>query len=447
MKTFFQHRQLFAKLRWRNAGALPPSVLVASILFLLPLTSARGQAQTGYSLKVFHSFTGTNGGGPLSYPIRDAAGNLYGTTEFGGASGIGTVFGIDSKGNQTLLYSFSGSDGALPTGPLLEDASGNLYGTTYLGGNLSSCFRGCGEVFKIDTSGTLTLLYTFTNTNGDGIFAGPGLVRDAVGNLYGTTQNGGTGVCKWSYWGTCGTVFKIDPAGNETVLYSFTGSNGDGAEPFTTLVMDSAGSIYGSTAAGGDYSGVCGTSKRHGCGTIWKLDPNTGKETVLHVFTAINGDGAHPNGDGGYMDANGNYYGTTPQGGTLKGCPGSGGFYPGCGIVFRIDARGNFSVLYKFSGPDGKGPNGPFVQDTKGNFYATTNGGGAYDAGSVFEMSTADGKNFQITTLISFTRDNSEPKNPLGSVVLDANGNLYGLSADGGAWGQGSVFKLMPEKK
>lgn len=442
MKTFVQHRRWFTKLQWTTARALPLSVVVVIAMLFVPIM----QAQTGYSVKVLHSFTGTNGASPLAYPIRDAEGNFYGTTESGGAVGVGTVFEVDASGKQTMLYSFSGPDGLYPTGALVRDGSGNLYGTTFLGGDPGVCTEsGCGEVFKIDASGTLTVLHAFTNTNGDGILAGPGLLQDAAGNLYGTTQNGGSGVCKWSYWKSCGTVFKIDPAGNESVVYSFTGANGDGAEPFTTLVMDSAGSIYGATQFGGDYSGLCGATNRHGCGTIWKLDPNTGQETVLHVFTGSDGDGADPN-PGGYLDAKGNFYGTTPHGGNLKACRGFSGLYPGCGVVFRIDTSGNYSVLYRFSGPDGKTPGGPLIQDKEGNFYGTA-GGGTYDGGTVFEMSTTDGVNFQLTTLFNFTLDNSEPKSPTGSVLLDAHGNLYGLSAEGGGWGVGSVFKLIPNKK
>jgi uncharacterized repeat protein (TIGR03803 family) len=352
------------------------------------------------------------------------------------------VFKVDVKGNETILHSFSGSDGAFPTGPLLRDASGNLYGTAFLGGSSGCGGSGCGDVFKIDASGTFTVLYAFTGTNGDGEGAGPGIFRDSAGNLYGTTQDGGdySGVCA-TYSG-CGTVFKIDPTGHETVLYRFTGTNGDGALPFTTLAVDSAGDLYGTTAGGGDYSGVCAPSTPSGCGTVWKLNPTTRKETVLHVFNANQGDGATPN-VGGYIDAHGNFYGTTVRGGNPKPCPAS--ILPGCGIVFRIDTNGKYTVLHKFKGSDGQYPVGPFIQDKKGNFYNFTNGGGVYGGGTVLKMSTSDNSHFQVTTLFNFTSDQSEPQFPTGTVVRDAEGNLYGLTGGGGGWNKGTVFKLTPK--
>jgi uncharacterized repeat protein (TIGR03803 family) len=148
---------------------------------------------------------------------------------------------------------------------------------------------------------------------------------DSAGNLYGTTQKGGTG-CPSPFTPGCGVVFKIDPAGNETVLYSFTGANGDGAFPFAGLILDSAGNLYGTTNSGGAAGGGFA-----GPGTVFKVDP-TGHETVLHSFTGLNGDGANPFGGRLVRDSAGNLYGTTLQGGGLPG----GNCGNGCGIVFEL---------------------------------------------------------------------------------------------------------------
>jgi uncharacterized repeat protein (TIGR03803 family) len=224
---------------------------------------------------VLHSFTGTPDGAiPRAALVRDAAGNLYGTTVFGGASiGYGTVFKLDTTGKETVLHSFTATDGSGPVAALVRDAAGNLYGTTAYGGASLS-----GTVFKLDTSGTETVLHSFTG-RADGAIPYAALVRDHAGNLYGNTAYGGAS----GY----GTVFKLDTTGRETVLHSFTGAS-DGASPFDALVRDPAGNLYGTATFGGDP--FCSS----GCGTVFKLD-TTGKETVLHSFTG-RADGAIPAG-------------------------------------------------------------------------------------------------------------------------------------------------------
>ena len=229
-----------------------------------------------------------------------------------------------------LLYSFTGgSDGGSPTSRLVQDAAGNLYGTTTRGGmGCGPVFKECGVVFKLDPSGNETVLFTFTGGADGGMPAG-GLIQDASGNLYGTTSGGGDS--------GNGTVFRLDLSGNETVLYSFSGAN-DGARPSGALIRDEAGNLYGTTLAGGDEI-PCGGSAP-GCGTVFKLD-STGKETVLHSFTG-GGDGAFPYADL-VLDAAGNLLGTTAGGG-------SGSAGAGDGVVFKIDVTGNESVLYTFKG-------------------------------------------------------------------------------------------------
>jgi len=292
--------------------------------------------------------------------VLDAQGNLYGTTSKGGAYNYGTVFKLDTSANEAVLYSFTGTagDGVYPYAGLVLDAQGNLYGTTYEGGA-----TGNGTVFKLDTSANEAVLYSFTGTAGDGVYPYAGLVLDAQGNLYGTTVLGGAG--------GVGTVFKLDTSGKETVLYSFTML--DGAVPYAGLVLDTQGNLYGTTYGGGNRA--C----KYPCGTVFKLD-TTGKETVLYSFTGTGGDGAYPEA-GLVLDAQGNLYGTTLYGGSGR-CRGQ----LHCGTVFKLDTSGNESALYGFSGKDGAYPWAGLVMDAQGNLYGTTSQGGAYNYGTVFKL-------------------------------------------------------------
>lgn len=198
---------------------------------------------------VLHTFGSGSDGQSPSRLIGDASGNFYGTTETGGANNQGTVFKVDRTGSETVLYSFAGgADGSVPIGGLVRDAAGNLYGTTAEGGT-GGCIVGCGTIFKIDASGNHTVLYTFNGTDAWG--AKTSLTRDKAGNLYGTSDFGGVGstVCKPG----CGTVFKLDTNNILTVLHTF-GASGDGITPHTTLIRDAAGNLYGTTQGGGAYN-------------------------------------------------------------------------------------------------------------------------------------------------------------------------------------------------
>ncbi len=263
--------------------------------------------------KVLYSFP-EDGGAPYSAVIRDADGNLYGNASGDGTGSCGSVFKVSPAGKETTLYTFTGgTDGCVPTGSLVRDSAGDLYGSAWAGGDLN-CLApyGCGVVFKLDTAGNETVLYTFTGAN-DG--ARPvGVVRDDEGNFYGATTYGG-GICGEQLG--CGTVFKVDSAGHETVLYRFTGVAGDGTQPYG-VVLDAAGNIYGSAGGGDNYDGV-----------VFKLDTR-GKETILHSFTG-GADGAGPSEV--VLDSAGNIYGTTPTGGDLS-CVFRNP--PGCGTVFKI---------------------------------------------------------------------------------------------------------------
>lgn len=241
----------------------------------------------------------------------DAQGNMYGTTFDGGAYGDGTVFKVDPSSNETVLHSFTGgSDGYMPYAGLVMDAQGNLYGATF---SSDAPSQGNGVVFKLDPAGNETVLYTFTGGR-DGAWPFAAMIMDAGRNLYGTTYVGGNLNLSSGQGG--GTVFKVDPSGNETVLHSFTGS-GDGELPEGSLIMDQHGNLYGTTTGGGTYD----------FGTVFKLDPS-GNETILYSFTGGD-DGLAPVG-GLVMDAANNLYGTTSGGGAFHNC------YGFCGTVFKL---------------------------------------------------------------------------------------------------------------
>ena len=308
---------------------------------------------TAGKFTLLHNFGGGAGGAyPEAALIRDSVGNLYGTASAGGSAGQGTVFELPKKGKFTVLHNFSGVlDGSDPVAPLTLDAAGNLYGTTNLGGspncNALGLYSSCGTVFKLDTKGRRTILHRFTELRKDGDFPSAGLLRDAAGNLYSTTTAGGSG--------GLGIVFKLDTEGDETVLHAFHDT--DGAVPFSGLIQDASGNFYGTTA-GGDF------------GTVYKLDPQ-GNETVLYTFTGGD-DGSDPF-DSLVMDAAGNLYGTTYAGGKNTACFDG----EGCGVVFKLDPSGQETVLHSFTGgTDGFEPESALVMDAAGNLYGTTNFGG-----------------------------------------------------------------------
>ncbi len=421
---------------WTLRLRLRAEIIAAPLVLVLATGAAmRAQTQT-VTYIVLHNFTLSDGGNPLGAVIMDKAGNLYGTTALGGASGAccGTVFKLDTSGNETVLHSFTGSpgDGANPFAGLVMDAAGNLYGTTVNGGASSACSGGCGTVFKLDTSGNLTVLHSFTSSPGDGAHPNAGLIMDVAGNLYGTTTGGGTGPCNG--FSSCGTVFKLDASGNETVLHTFTGS--DGAGPYASLLMDAVGNLYGTTAQGGAIPN-CGS----GCGTVFKLDAS-GNFTVLHSFTGSPADGFFSKA-GLIMDAAGNLYGTT-LGGTGT-CTNPSGI-AGCGIVFRLDASGSETVLHNFTGsPDGQNPAAALIMDRAGNLYGTTYAGGASSGcasggcGTVF-MLDASRNEIILHSYTNFTA--SDGAEPAAAMIMDGAGNLYGTTNQGGASGYGTVFKL-----
>ncbi len=406
----------------------------ALAIFAVTLLVTSTWASTNWYEKVLHSFgNGTDGYMPSTSLIFDAAGNLYGTTQYGGgANAYGTVFELTPAGGgnwtETVLYSFrSGTDGAVPGAGLIFDAAGSLYGTTTAGGPNN------GTVFELTpTAGegwTEQVLYRFCSQANcaDGQYPYGGLIFDAAGNLYGTTEFGGTN----GY----GTVFKLTPTAGggwtETVLHSF-GSGTDGASPFVGLIFDAAGNLYGTTTYGGTY----------GVGTVFELTPTAGGdwlETVLYSF-GINGlsDGGYP-WAGLIFDAAGNLYGTTFYGGTYNR-----------GTVFELTpmSGGGWTetVLHSFNpnnGTDGFNPYAGLIFDAAGNLYGTAYYGGSYGGGTVFELTPAAGGGWTETVLRSFG-NGTDGFWPYAGLIFDHAGNLYGTTEYGGTHNYGTVFELTP---
>jgi uncharacterized repeat protein (TIGR03803 family) len=372
----------------------------------IPLASAQGP---NFTESVVYSFTnGPDGANPEAGLVQDSAGNLFGTTIGGGTLGFGTVFEVDSLGDETVLYSFTaGTDGAAPSAGVILDGKGNLFGTTRDGGN-PAC--GCGVVYKLDTNNNFTVLHTFTGAP-DGATPYAGLIRDSKGNLYGTTAYGG----KYDY----GTVFTVTGAGTQ-LLHSFSGP--DGAHPFGGLVRDSNGNLFGTTFDGG----------ASGFGTVFKVAA-AGNESVLHNFTGY-ADGSNPYASL-IRDFAGNLYGTT----------GFGTAY-GFGTVFKLARQNHYTLLHTFTGsPDGANPYVGLVGDTAGNLYGTTYAGGTKGSwGLVFRLDTT-GKYSILHTFAQIP----DGANPYGSLIVDSSGTLYGTTYQGGSPGCGSgcgvVFKLTPQ--
>jgi uncharacterized repeat protein (TIGR03803 family) len=381
---------------------------LAFVLGLAAVVIPRAQAQT---FKVIHSFTGgSDGGNPLDGFIADSAGNLYGTTNAGGASGYGVVFKITKSGVQSVLYSFvGGTDGEFPEGGLIRDKVGNLYGTTTAGGGVENS----GIVFMVSAAGVEQVLYTFPGgTNGATPQAG--LAIDAEGNLYGTTTAGGAN--------GNGIVFKLTKKGTqwtETVLYTF-GTGTDGAIPVAGVILRGT-SLYGTTSAGGAY----------GYGTIFQLTRSGAAwtETIVHNFEDGD-DGAVPYG-GLIADKLGNLYGAATEGGSGGG-----------GTIYELSpASGSWTFNVIYSNP-GWGISGSFrnvALDASGNLYGTTHCDGANDAGTIYKLTPASGS-WTYTSLYVF-EGGSDGLYSFSNPLLEA-GHLFGTTKQGGGDGDGVVWEI-----
>jgi uncharacterized repeat protein (TIGR03803 family) len=371
------------------------------LMVLLALLAGIEVASAQTTFIPLYSFTGGNdGANAVAGLVQASDGNLYGTTYRGGTNGYGAIFRITASGGLTPLYSFTGgNDGAHPYGSLVQAGDGNLYGTTEDGGT-----NGNGVVFRITTNGTPTPLYSFTGGHDGGNPEG-GLVQANDGYLYGTTENGGTNFD--------GTVFRMPINGPLKPIYSFTDGH-DGGFPESALVQANDGNLYGTTYEGGT----------NGDGVVFRISTN-GVLTPLYSFTGGH-DGAAP--VAGLVQAgDGNLYGTTEDGGTN-----------GYGSIFSIATNGVLTPLYSFTdGHDGAYPEATLVQANDGNLYGTTYEGGTNGYGTVFQITTHG----TLTPLYSFT-DGRDGADPLASLALAGGGNLYGTT-DGGGDGDGAVFELV----
>ena len=384
--------------------------LLATIVIPPTRTVAQTTRATNNDAKVIgvdFAFKGKDGGLPTAALIEDAAGNLYGTTSSGG-SGFGVVFKLDTAHHESVLYAFTGPDGRLPHGSLVLDLLGNLYGTTSFGGTAD-----LGTVFKIDPNGNETVLHSFTG-NPDGRNPDAGLVIDVAGNLYGTTEFGGTS--------DSGTIFHINASGQLQVLHSFTGDSTDGSDPQAGLIVDSAGNLYGTTFSGG--SG--------GRGTVFSFDTKQSTEVILYHFSG-GADGGNPLG--GITRANdGTLYGTAAFAGVAHrhGC-----CRGGAGLVFALSGTSQ-KVLYTFTGGvDGGVPSGGLVL-SNGVLYGTTQLGGPGLHGTAFKLSLANGLE---TVLHGFT-GKADGATPQAGLSVNAAGVLYGTANTGGSAMKGTLFHL-----
>jgi uncharacterized repeat protein (TIGR03803 family) len=384
----------------------------ALLVALLPvMVAAMAVPSATQTVTTLYSFMGgVDGSQPVGGLILDTAGNLYGATTYGGSSGYGAIFKVTSTGLENVLYSFTGgNDGREPHGALVFDKNGNLYGTTYQGG-----LHRRGTLFELSPTGAETVLHSFKGGT-DGAFPTATLIFDGGGNLYGTTNKAG-GAHHY------GNVFEMSSSGVEQVLYSFSGA--DGKFPESNLILDAQGNLYGTTHKGGQYKE----------GTVFELAPFDA-ETFLYSFDKLRGGPSLPAG-GLVFDVQGNLYGTTYSGGAYRG-----------GTVYEITNKGEEKVLYNFCAlpgcADGGGPTAGLILDTKGKLYGTTQGGGANNnGGTIFELSPSGVE----TVLYSFCALPSceDGSNPVGPLVFDGSGNLYGATFNGGPYFRGTVFKLTP---
>lgn len=323
-----------------------------------------------------------------------------------------------------VIFSFDEDDGEYADTDLETDSAGNIYGTTVLGGDFGS-----GTVFQLSHTSTgwvQTVLYSFTS-GPDGGEPYKGVTIDRQGNLYGTAVTGGSGSCE----GGCGVAYKLTYSGGtwtQSVIHAFTGGD-DGSGPGSRVTVDANGDVYGMTPTGGAY----------GLGTIYRLHQEhdgTWNLTVIHAFT------------GGPDGSSGSAGRMVLRGGHLFGAATTGGIY-GSGVVFELKPRGNgghwnFRTIYSFRGqPDGSFPYGALLFDRRGNIYGTTYYGGANGIGSVYQLSPRPIGEADESVLYSFQDDGTDGNSPIGNLVADRVGNLYGTTSEGGL-GSGVIFKLSP---
>jgi uncharacterized repeat protein (TIGR03803 family) len=426
------------------AGLTTALMVSAAALFLM---GVRAFAEDEHILHRFQD-NGKDGNYPFGGLTFDASGNLYGSTYEGGKDNEGTLFQlfpIDGHWTEKVLYAFrNGPDGDNPYDSLIFDAKGNLYGTTFAGGRFSG-----GTAFEL-TPGpgegwSEQILNNFTPTGKVGSQIYSGLVLDGSGNLYGTAHEGRD---------NNGSSFELtpEPTGGWTATALYTFSRGDtaaGASPRAGLTLDASGNLYGTTMYDGAGAGCVG-----GCGTVFKLTrtANGWTQAVLHSFSNNGTDGYWPYA-ALIFDSSGNLYGTTFSGGASGTSCHTASY--GCGTVFELSPSpgGGWTeaVLHSFAddGVDGFFPYAGLALDAAGNLYGTTSDGGRYDGGAVFRLTPGGNGEWTETVLHSFGHESGDGLYPMAGVVLDGDGDLYGTTPQGGGTGCGgtgcgTVFEVTP---
>jgi uncharacterized repeat protein (TIGR03803 family) len=365
-------------------------------------------ACASFTESTLYSFAGgSDGVMPRGGLIQGLDGNLYGTTLDGGTAGDGTIYSITPDGIETVLHSFGvGGDGAQPLGALIQASDGNFYGTSHGGGP-----NGAGTVFETTPAGVETVLYSFAYPGTDVFNPTSRLLQASDGNFYGTGNNGGSN--------SLGAIFKVTPAGVETVLYSFGATMNDGMYPASGLIQGSDGNFYGTTSGGG----VAGN------GTLFNVTA-AGVETVLYSFGVSGADASSPAGEL-IADGEGHFYGVSEGGGSDGG-----------GTVFVVTPAGVESVIYSFGGTpsDGTSPASALLLGGDGNFYGTTLAGGTSNLGTIFVVTPAGVE----TVLHSFGGTSVDGASPNAGLILASDGVLYGTASAGGAGTNGTVVRFGP---
>ncbi|MGA7458914.1 MAG: choice-of-anchor tandem repeat GloVer-containing protein [Candidatus Korobacteraceae bacterium] len=417
------------------------AVIAVTLFFLTVVVSAAPVAQA-QTFKVIHAFSGDDdGASPAAGLTVGGRGRFYGTASGAGNQEPGVAFSLTAGGLGWALAPLNsrfpaGGPGGVTIGP-----SGDLFVTTYIGG-IGDCVGdgSCGQVYELQPpahacgsflcSWNAMVLYDFNDIPDAGV-PGSSVIFDHAGNMYGTTEYGGDGICyndiHLNYG--CGAVYELTPSEGgwkESVIYSFQGGN-DGQTPDGGLFLDSAGNLYGATAQGGSAS----------CGTLFELSPSNGgwTETILHTFQCSDG-----RGPGGALiaDPSGNLYGSAGSGGAND-----------VGVIFELAHPGSwtYNLLYSFSNLSY--PSRGLLFDSSGNLYGTAYGGGAYGNGAAYKLTLSNGS-WSLTDLHDF--QSSDGVDPNGDLVFDSAGNLYGTSLEGGigfdgpcyAVGCGTVWEITP---
>jgi uncharacterized repeat protein (TIGR03803 family) len=436
------------KAKRKFAGVV--AVLAAVAASLVIAGDAAAQTES-----VLHSFGNTGDGyWPYGNLISDASGNLFGTaSQTNGVKCDGVVFCYGmvyelspavGGWTETILHYFAGyADGGNPMAGLIMDKAGNIYGTTREGG--ASNDTNPGAVFELSPSsdGTWTekILWSFYSAPYDGVNPTTNLVIDPAGNLYGTTEYGGSGGGGDLGVG-CGVGFELSPSSggswNEKTIHTFTLNDGDGICPLAGLAMDAVGNLYGTTSGGGNA----------GYGTVFELMPSTGgkwREKILHRFSNNGKDGYSPTA-GVVLDAAGNVYGVTPQGGLF----GRQDAFSGTAFELSPSKDGGWSekIIHNFGNFQGDSPSAGLVFDASGNLYGVTFAY-QFNIGGVYELSPGGvGGSWTHKILYTFGPSYGGGYNPAGSLMLDSSGNLYGTTVWGGVYGavpqDGTVYEVTP---